>query len=179
MPPPIGLARVFDMTAEELVEPDDSHGSKPKATALRRRRTSDTRDVPIVGFAIANPNEDGYFDDMGFPAGAGEGYVEWPTRDANAFALIVKGDSMQPRIRPTQMIVVEPSAAVLPGDEVLVQTSAGRKMVKELLYKRGDDVTLGSINQAYPQITIAGQEIKSMSLVKIVPRGTRTKEQAP
>jgi phage repressor protein C with HTH and peptisase S24 domain len=123
------------------------------------------RDVPVIGFAIANPIEDGYFDDMGFPPGAGEGYIPWRTTDPNAYALRVRGDSMQPRIRPGELVVVEPSKAVMPGNDVVVRTRDGRKMVKQLLYQRGGAVTLGSINQSHKQLTISVEEIESMHFI--------------
>lgn len=134
-------------------------------------------DVPIVGFAIATPEKDGYFDDMGFPAGAGEAYVPWPTNDRNAYALRVRGDSMQPRIRPGEIIVVEPNAKVSPGDDVIVRTLDGRKMVKQLLLRRSGEVTLGSINQAHPQTTISVDDIESIHLVAgIVPKAGNVKD---
>lgn len=130
------------------------------------------RDVPLIGHAIASPDEDGYFDDMGFPPGAGEAFIPWPTRDSGAYALRVRGDSMQPRIRPGEVIVVEPGSAVNPGDDVVVRLKSGRKMVKQLLLRRGSDITLGSINQAHKQTTISLEEIESIHFVAgIVPRG--------
>jgi phage repressor protein C with HTH and peptisase S24 domain len=130
------------------------------------------RPIPVIGFAIATPEQDGYFDDMGYPPGAGQGYIVWPTKDRNAYALEVKGDSMQPRIRPGERIVVEPGTQVHPGDDVVVRTVDGRKMVKQLLLQRGGEVTLGSINQAHRQTTISVEHIESIHFVAaIVPRG--------
>lgn len=135
------------------------------------------RNVPIVGNAVATPDKDGYFDDMGFPVGAGEGYLPWPTKDPNAYALRVKGDSMQPRIRPGELIIVEPNKAVAAGDDVVVRCKDGRKMVKQLLLKRDGEVTLGSINQAHRQVTISLDEIESLQFVTaIVPRSSFVKE---
>lgn len=134
------------------------------------------RHVPVIGFAIATPEEDGYFDDMGFPPGGGEGYVLWPTKDANAYALRVKGDSMQPRIRPGEVLVVQPATAVQPGHDVVVRTRDGRKMVKQLLYQRAGEVTLGSINQAHKQLTLSLEQIESMHYVAAIAPATSIKE---
>jgi phage repressor protein C with HTH and peptisase S24 domain len=151
-----------------------------KEAAMRRRRIQSLiRNVPVIGFAIANPEEDGFYDDMGFAPGAGEEYVPWPTKDSNAYALMVKGDSMQPRIRPGERIVVEPNSSVNPGDDVVVKMRNGRKMVKQLLLRRAGEVTLGSINQAHQQKTISLEEIESMHYVAgIVPRGITPTEDA-
>jgi hypothetical protein len=135
------------------------------------------REVPIIGHVIANPMEDGHFDDMGFPPGAGEGYVPWATRDPNAYAVRVKGDSYQPRYRPGEIVVVEPNAANISGDDVIIRTKGGRKMLKKFLYQRGDEITLGSINDRYSPISISLSEIESMHHVAGgVQRGTSTKD---
>lgn len=130
--------------------------------------------VPIIGFAIATPEDDGYFSDGDYP---GEGYIPWPTRDPNAYALRVKGDSMQPRIRPGELIIVEPNVRVSPGDDVVVRTISGRRMVKQLLLQRAGEITLGSINQAHQQTTISLVDVESMQFVcAIVPRGASVHE---
>lgn len=143
----------------------------PAYAATLVTRPGVLRQIPVIGYAIATPNEDGFFDDMGLPPGAGDGYVSWPTRDPNAYALRVKNDSMAPRIRPGEIIVVEPGGAVSLGDDVLVKTREGRKMVKQLLYRRSGEVTLGSINIAHKHLTISLEEIESMHHIGgIVPR---------
>lgn len=135
------------------------------------------RDVPIIGHVIANPVEDGYFDDMGFPPGGGEGNVPWATRDRHAYAVRVKGDSMQPRFRAGEIVIVEPGAAVVPGDDVVVRAVSGRKMVKRLLFQRGNELTLGSVNDRHPPLTISLEEIESIHhIAGSVQRGTSTKD---
>jgi phage repressor protein C with HTH and peptisase S24 domain len=175
----VDLARVLGMTAEELVEGDGDenvHDRRPKTAAMKRRGSIAMRDVPIVGFAVATPEEDGFFDDMGFPTGAGEAYIPWPTSDPDAYAVRVKNDSMSPRIRAGEVIVVSPRTTPSPGDDVLVRLRNGRKMVKELLYQRGGAVTFGSINQAYKPVTVSLEEIESIQFIEGRARGAMTKE---
>lgn len=173
----IDLARRFNLTPEELVE-GEVELLTPKTAARRQvRRDGLLREVPIVGHAVANPTDEGYFDDMGFPPGAGDEMLPWPTKDPNAYALRVKGDSMQPRIRPGELIVAEPGAAVGSGDDVVVRTRSGRKMVKQLLFQRGNEVTLGSINTAHRPTSISLEEIESMHrIAAIVPRGALVRD---
>lgn len=121
--------------------------------------------VPIVGHAMATPGEDGFFSDMGLPPGGGDGFARWPSRDPSAYALRVKGDSMQPRIRPGELIVVEPNSPVSPGDDVLVKLTDGRRLVKQLLYRRAGNVVLGSINTAHTPVTIPQDEVEALQLV--------------
>ena len=121
--------------------------------------------VPIVGHAMATPGEDGFFSDMGLPPGGGDGFARWPSRDPSAYALRVKGDSMQPRIRPGELIVIEPNSPVSPGDDVLVKLTDGRRLVKQLLYRRAGNVVLGSINTAHTPVTIPQDEVEALQLV--------------
>lgn len=133
--------------------------------------------IPIIGFAIATPDEDGYFDDMGFPPGTGMGYIVWTSRDPNAYALQVKRESMAPRIRPGEYIVIEPSFQATPGDDVLVKMKNGRRMVKRLTAQRKADVALGSINRAHKDLVIDMTEIDAIQRVgAVLPRSTPTLE---
>jgi phage repressor protein C with HTH and peptisase S24 domain len=124
-----------------------------------------SRRIPVIGHVIATPDTDGFFDDQGFPPGGGEGYIPWGTTDRNAYAVRVKGDSMYPRYRPGEILVVEPDAALVAGEDVIVRTKDGRKMVKRLLIQRATDVELGSINERHRPLTISLEEIESIHLV--------------
>lgn len=124
-----------------------------------------SRMVPIIGNVIATPDTDGFFDDMGFPPGAGEGFVAWGTTNPHAYAVRVKGDSMYPRYRPGEILIIDPGAAVVPGEDVIVKTTDGRKMVKRLLFQRTSEIELGSINEAHRPITIDMERVESIQVV--------------
>ena len=124
--------------------------------------------VPIIGHAIAGADGGGHFTDMGLPPGAADEFVPWSSRDPNAYALRVKGDSMRPRIWPGDLIVVEPNRSASPGGLVLVKLKDGRKMVKVLLYRVGTDTTLGSINDDHPSITVPADDIESVCRVAAI-----------
>ena len=119
--------------------------------------------VPVVG--TAQLGDEGYFHDLEHPVGHGDGYVDWPTRDPNAFALRCKGESMKPRIRHGEYVVIEPNHAYLPGDEVLVRSEDGRVMVKQLAYIRDGMVHLDSVNESHPRISIAQEQVKAIQYV--------------
>lgn len=118
------------------------------------------RDVPIIGCAKAG-HEDGHFEQIEMP----DATVQFNTRDDQAYALIIRGDSMSPRIRAGEIIVVTPSREPHPGDDVIVATTSGRKMVKHFLYRRQGTVALGSINEAHSIITLPDSEIEGMHYV--------------
>lgn len=140
---------------------DQRHGSN----AVEQIRIPYMRDVPVVGNVIATPDTDGYFEDMGFPPGAGESYVPFATKDKSAYAVRVKGDSMQPRYRPNEILVITPAAPLAPGEDVVIRTKSGRKMVKRLLAKHATEVELISINDAYKPITLSVEEIETIEIV--------------
>lgn len=128
------------------------------------------KQVPVVGHVKGGDN--GYLEELGYPAGDGDGHVEYPARDKNAYALRVKGDSMRPRIRSGEFVIVEPNHQPSPGDDVVVSTLDGRRLLKEFLFERNGDVTLGSINQEIGPITIARTDITKFHYVAaIVPSG--------
>ena len=69
-----------------------------------------TRTAGIIGYAQAGAS--GFFDDAGYPTGAGWDEVLFPSiGDPNAFALEIQGDSMEPVYRDGDIIVVLPRSA--------------------------------------------------------------------
>src|SRR6202040_81096 len=103
--------------------------------------------VPLLGFAQAGAG--GYFDDGGFPAGKGWDEVGLPSvNDEHAYALEISGDSMRPAYRDGDVIVVSPGTPIRRGDRVVVKTSDGEVMVKELKRRTTKTLELQSLNPA-------------------------------
>lgn len=119
--------------------------------------------VPVVGHVKGGT--DGYLEEMQFPAGYGEGFVEFWTKDSAAYALRVKGDSMHPRYRAGEYIVVTPSIEAQPGRDVVVKLRDGRKLLKQLNWVRSGEVQLLSINDGYGPTTLSADEIESIHRV--------------
>lgn len=118
------------------------------------------RNVPVVGMAQLGDN--GYWAELETPVGFGDGHIPFPTKSQSAYALRCRGDSMKPRIKNGEFVVVDPSLSPAPGDEVLVKATDGRVMVKELLYVRDDHVHLLSVNEAHGKLLIPLAEIEAM-----------------
>lgn len=122
--------------------------------------TSPTRRIEIVG--TAQLGADGYW--VGLDNSAG--WVETWSRDEDAYALRLKGDSMTPAIRDGWVAVCEPNHRLVPGEYVMVTTTDGQSMVKELLFETEDSVSLMSVNAAYGERrTIQRKEIEKMHYV--------------
>jgi phage repressor protein C with HTH and peptisase S24 domain len=115
--------------------------------------------VPMLGFAQAGSG--GYFDDNGFPAGKGWDEVALPAAgDEHAYALEISGDSMKPAYRDGDVIVVSPGTPIRRGDRVVVKTSDGEVMVKELKRRTAKTLELASLNPAHVDRTLAAGDVE-------------------
>lgn len=123
-----------------------------------------TRPLPILGFAQASAG--GYFDAGGFPAGNGWDEVSFPDiPDDSIYALEIQGDSMLPVYRDGDRIVVSPTAPIRRGDRVVVQTSEGEIMAKELKRQTNRTVELTSLNQDHGDRSFTVSEIAWMARI--------------
>jgi len=122
-----------------------------------------SRAIPVLGMAQLGDN--GYWADIEYPVGQGDGFVDFPSSDPDAYALKCTGDSMRPRIKDGEYVIIEPNRVVEPGDEVLVKATDGRVMIKELAYSRAGRVHLLSTNEAHATIAIPKENISKMHYV--------------
>jgi len=115
------------------------------ARALSGHRTTVQRRIPLIGFAQAGNN--GFFDDGGYPVGGSWDEVSLPEiGDMNAYALEIAGDSMDPVFRDGDMVIVSPAAPIRRGDRVVVRTTSGQVMAKQLSRRSARRVELKSLN---------------------------------
>jgi phage repressor protein C with HTH and peptisase S24 domain len=115
--------------------------------------------VPLLGFAQAGAG--GYFDDGGFPAGKGWDEVGLPAvNDEHAYALEISGDSMKPAYRDGDIIVVSPGTPIRRGDRVVVKTTGGEVMVKELKRRTAKTLELQSLNPNHVDRTLAAGDVE-------------------
>jgi phage repressor protein C with HTH and peptisase S24 domain len=115
--------------------------------------------VPLLGFAQAGAG--GYFDDGGFPTGKGWDEVGLPAvNDEHAYALEISGDSMKPAYRDGDIIVVSPGTPIRRGDRVVVKTSDGEVMVKELKRRTAKTLELQSLNPNHVDRLLAAGDVE-------------------
>lgn len=120
--------------------------------------------VPVVG--TAQLGDDGYWHELEYPVGHGEGFVRYPMKGTTgAYALRVRGDSMRPRIKPGEFVVIEPARAYNPGDEVMVQTVDGRSMIKTYASQRNGLIELTSVNEDQKPITFTVEQVAKVHYV--------------
>ena len=114
--------------------------------------------VPLLGLAQAGSG--GYFDDSGFPVGKGWDEVALPAAgDEHAYALEISGDSMKPAYRDGDIIVVSPGTPIRRGDRVVLKTSDGEVMVKELKRRTTKTLELQSLNPAQADRTLDADDV--------------------
>lgn len=121
--------------------------------------TTAARRIDIMGTAQMGP--DGHWvglEDAG-------GWVETWSRDTDAYALLLRGDSMAPAIRSGWVAVCEPNHRLVPGEYVMVTTVDEQSMVKELLFQNDEGVSLMSINSAYDRVMIPWTQIQTIHYV--------------
>lgn len=118
------------------------------------------KDVPVLG--NAQLGNGGFWTEMEYPVGTGDGYIRWPSYDKDVYALKCIGDSMVPRIKEGEFVIIEPNHAYHPGDEVLVVTESGDVMVKTFLFERDGYYHLLPVNEDHAPI-----RVRSVNVTKI------------
>jgi phage repressor protein C with HTH and peptisase S24 domain len=151
------VAKVLDATGASL-EAFTSLVSGARALASNGASRPTARRIPLIGFAQAGG--DGFFDDGGYPVGGGWDEVTLPEiGDPNAYGLEVSGDSMEPVFRDGDMVIVSPAAPIRRGDRVVVRTTGGEVMVKELKRRTGKVLELASLNPEHPDRMLDAEEV--------------------
>lgn len=161
----VQFARVYACDPDWLAS---GNGTPPGGSVAREPeveyagRPARARRIPVVG--TARMGADGFFEEL---VPGSEGSIDSYSTDPDAYALRLKGDSMHPAIRNGSFVVVEPNGRCTPGEYVALQLVDGRKMVKELIFERQDEVVVESVN-GNARMTIARADIESMHPVAAV-----------
>lgn len=90
--------------------------------------------------------------------------------DEQAYAVKVRGSSMEPAIMAGWDVIASPNRAAEPPDLCAVYFADGRKAFKRLVWVRGGMVCLESINTQHEKITEPAENIVRMDkVISIVP----------
>ncbi len=168
------IASFFGVSPVDLIErdlkymPENPDGDKP---ALANEPCQfHARGVPVLG--NTQLGHGGYWSDMEYPVGAGDGYLRWPSSDEEVYALKCVGDSMMPRIKEGEFVIIEPNHNFHPGDEVLVVTHNGEVMVKTFLFERDGFYHLLPVNEDHAPIRLAKSDVAKMQYVAGIAKST-------
>lgn len=114
--------------------------------------------IPLLGLAQAGA--DGFFDDAGLPLADGWEQTHLPSVKDSLLSLQIAGDSMTPLYREGDKVIVDREATdVRKGDRVVVRTTGGETLAKEIAALNARDVILASINPAYPPRALPRRDI--------------------
>jgi phage repressor protein C with HTH and peptisase S24 domain len=150
------IAKVLQATGASL----DDFMALVSAKGVRRARKA----RPLIGLAQAGAG--GFFDDAGFATGAGWDEIDFlADADEHSYALEISGDSMAPLYRDGDIVIVSPSAPVRRGDRVVVKTTTGEIMAKELKRQTARTVELKSFNPSYPDRLLNKEEVSWMARI--------------
>ncbi|MBN1765238.1 MAG: helix-turn-helix domain-containing protein [Sedimentisphaerales bacterium] len=109
--------------------------------------------VPVINKVTAGYPAD--YGDLGYPPGGADDYVRCPDlHDANAFAVRVVGDSMEPKFQEGDIIIFSPQAEVRNGDDCFVRlTDPHETTFKQIFFEENGNIRLQPRNHSYtPQI---------------------------
>ena len=120
--------------------------------------------IPLLGLAQAGA--DGFFDDAGLPLADGWEQTHLPSVKDSLLSLQIAGDSMTPLYREGDKVIVDREATdVRKGDRVVVRTTGGETLAKEIAAMNAREVTLASINPAYPLRALPRRDILWMARI--------------
>ncbi len=159
-PDPITLAKIaahFDVSADYLLGIEDD--------AENTNRTADCM-LPIIGTVKA-----------GFGGAAfEEDYGEEPANVRNPaehFYLLVKGDSMEPKIHDGDLALIRRQQTLENGDLGVVVYGEGEGTLKKIVY-RGNTIILKPFNEDYDEQIIMGEDVNNVIIVgKVVETKTK------
>jgi SOS-response transcriptional repressor LexA len=118
--------------------------------------------VPVINKVAAGYPAD--FDDLSYPVGYSDDYVRCPDlHDANAFAVRVVGDSMEPRFIEGDIVVFSPAAEVVNGDDCFIRFAHPHETTfKRVFFEADDTVRLQPRNERYPPMVVDGKRINGL-----------------
>ena len=123
--------------------------------------------IPVIGFAQAGKN--GYFDEEGYPQGDSWDEVQFPdshkANEDGLYALEISGNSMEPLYRQGDVLVVSPKSKVHVGDRVIVKTTKGEIMAKELIKQNASRIEVKSLNPEHENIKIPMKDVSWIARV--------------
>lgn len=160
------LAETIDLIA--MLNASKLLGADPTTDAYRLPVT--TGSVPVT--LKADINELGEFTG-GDKSRNVLGLLSIHCKDKAAFAVMIQGNSMSPRLRSHEFIVVEPGHAVESGDDVLVTLKDGHCLIKEFMYHRDGLYRFDSIKPGIEPMFLDEHLVETVEYIDAVVKKTR------
>jgi repressor LexA len=101
-----------------------------------------------------------------YPAGFGQEYLDrGEISDPNAYALIVDGDSMSPRIKSGDVVIISPNTAVVNRSIAAVALRGEERTLKTVLFLPDGKILLQPENPSYEPIVLGEKEVTFLGRV--------------
>ena len=124
-------------------------------------KNKQTATIPVIDFAQVGTQE--FFDEEGCPQGDRWNEIQFPDYNANHddgyYALEISDDSIHPLYRNGDVLVVSPKAQLRNGDRIVLKTTAGDVMVKELVKQNAARIEVKSFNPEHKNEEISMKDI--------------------
>ena len=121
--------------------------------------------LPIIGRLAAGQGFD-TSEAEAYPAGVACRYLRYQGAPPNAFVLAVDGQSMAPRFRHGDMVIVDPDQPVTGGlCVILTDDGTGQRIARlKRLVVQGSKASLESLNRAYPAIPLPAERVTACKI---------------
>lgn len=149
----VEIAKLFDVSVDYLLGNEESVAAAiPFIKNIQPYNPGMDAQVPVMGTVRAGYGALAFEEDYGT--------MSANVRDPeNYFYLLVKGDSMEPRIRDGDYALVRKQAILEDGDlGVVVYGDAGEGTLKRFL-RKGNAVALQPFNPSYDTVILSGEEL--------------------
>lgn len=149
------IADTFNVDLDYLMGKSDIR-NRMQAELARSGYDSGSARIPVLGTIRA-----------GLPLDAVENILDWEeipqalARDGEYFALRITGDSMEPRIREGDVVIVRKQEQVDNGDVAVVMINGDEATIKRY-YKRETGVSLVAYNPAYDPLHYSPEEVEEL-----------------
>lgn len=141
------LQRQEDEVEDELVD----------VTGFKRE------EIPVIAEGAATPQPGLFWEDSGALKSDVEERLTRPydVKDPRAYGVKVRGDSMMPRFKPGDVVVVSPNIPIADGDEAYVELLSGERLIK-VVRKLPGGWLLESYNPAHESRHVKRAEIGTL-----------------
>jgi phage repressor protein C with HTH and peptisase S24 domain len=93
--------------------------------------------------------------------------------DADAYAVMILGNALAPRVRSHEFLVVEPGRDAVSGDDVLVNMRDGSTKIREFIFNRDGQYRFDSITTERDSLFIDESLVHSIHYVDAIVKKTR------
>ncbi len=160
------FAKALKVSVGEILGLKDAKITKRPPQAFDAPRFK-PNDIPVV--ALARAGRGGYYDEQGFPSGVRKVHRDEGVTDPLAYAAVIDNDSMFPRVKPGEIVIVSPTHQVENGDEAIVKMKDAEVLLKRVRFAQ-DVVILESYNPLYAPILAKKRDIEFIhKVVRIKP----------